>query len=537
MSLTDHISKRFKTINCFASDAKKCIDVIEQILVSYDMASYREVMDGLEWLLELVVPGDNGVGPEELLQFMLDLYIGFSLADIHMKRIYILLSDGGYAKKVAYNMSSTYVMNMSENRNRVLGLYEKYISTSIADDNDIFNIAAERLNIPENIGCVRDFLMENAAVVNKFTTWLTSKALKYTSGPLKAKLLTLIQNQVNALFGSVRNNLSKFTGAQSVLAKYGLVPLSESLPLRDIFHICGKVYNDGLSDAENIKGVALVVIDKSSPHPIEFDLRGLCDMQYLVKNDLLHNPKSGLTKKILARYSTIKELPAGTGVALPLHVGSASDKWCVLETLNGVHYRVLGKVDGGCHLETAEIYGLLNGISTRADDYNREQGDEIIHKCIDTKLHPLATRYEEKLAKMVNGGEMAIINAFEAIYKSSKVEIISVANFEHLIRDNVSDILLKNMPQLMGRHSKSSSEYMVNYLIKMDEIKNDTTRNFSARIHELTKNSTVTSSDGLYNIYIDMVKSVINDMNKKEVWHAYDISLKQFIMDETQVTL
>ena len=175
---------------------------------------------------------------------------------------------------------------------------------------------------------------------------------------------------------------------EQVLTTGYLIPATQSMNRNALFGIFDQQYDMKLDLSANLKKLAnairanVVFVSMVAPITLEFDSRGLFDEKYLRKNDLLVPKFCGLCDKVLARFDTIKKLnPSRANVPHYFKYFNNFAQTLVIESLVGNLFRIMGTATqhkGGSYLiDNSACLFLLEGQSTRADEYNRRIEEQI----------------------------------------------------------------------------------------------------------------------------------------------------------------
>jgi hypothetical protein len=180
---------------------------------------------------------------------------------------------------------------------------------------------------------------------------------------------------------------------EQVLTTGHLIPATQSMSRTALFAIFDEQYDMKVNLQSNFINLAkaiqanVVFVSMVSQVALEFDSRGLFNEHYLRKNDLIIPKFCGLCDKVLTRYNTIKKLnPSHATVPHYFKYFNNYARTLVIESLVGNMFRIMKTViqyhEG--EIETQNYFTdnsaclfLLEGQSTRADEYNRRIEEQI----------------------------------------------------------------------------------------------------------------------------------------------------------------
>ncbi|QYB17704.1 hypothetical protein PV-S19_0340 [Pacmanvirus S19] len=549
--IANMLEARLEQVKIISDNASKYIDMIKNIINSMNPDEYKKAISAIELINDAVQnlpkykPQANNV-----IQSAFELYQQFISVDSSIMLLLSIFENSTYTKLALYNMSATYAMNILHDKNIVITAYEKYQDISITDDEIIFEMIFEKAKISDKPEQYIPWIIENKKNVNKFTIRFISKIINLLSGEFRRRLELIIEEQKDISLGSYRLNLSKYTGIQEILVRYNLSPATNSMNISKIFETLELNYDEDSTFEENIKnitdtGIGVIIVNKSNNSPVEFDLRGLINLDYIIQNELKTNPQSGLTKKILQRYATVNKLKSsGLAKSLLKFPSKNGQKWYILETIDDTTYRFLGR-NGEKIVTSDTIQGILLGITTRAHHYNLMQTNDILDRCFDPKAQLILLAYEEEKLSLPSSepirNEIAekLIKWFEA----AKGKISSVREMKEIVinRKVINEILLDTLTHSIGIHGKGSDEYMITYIAKFDTIINKFIKELEKRWQEekisdriFKEHSEKELHQVIMDIFANVTRGAINELDNDKTWTEYDITLKEFFLERKQ---
>lgn len=560
MSIGNLISDRIDIIASDAPKYEKYIDDVKDIVNSVNPDFYKRCIEAHGQLVSIsenvnknAKQLDNELGNKKILSMLLEIYTDLFTLNSAMEILISLIQNQNYIKLMLYNMSATYTTSFYHERNTLINNYEKYISVSVDEDNIIFKKVFESLKIKDSPDQMLPFILDNEATVNKFTINLISEVIKYLKGEKRRRIELIVENQKDILLNATRIKLSKYSGVQSPLVRYGLTPVTKSLSLEKLFGGMEYDYKSDISTGDNFsnfvqeKKCGLIVINADSTSPIEFNVKGLIDSVYVNANDLKTNLQSGLTKKILDRFNTTNVLERGKLKPKPIEIYGKGPIWFVIQTINGVLYRCLGHGDE-TKIPSDKICGLITGLSTRAHQYNKIQSNDIINKCFDSSAGIILQDYESLKQSPPDPSviKQSIIHELEKKFKESLEEnpISTVTDFKTRLIDVplITEILLDKLTHTIGVAGKGSTEYLVTYIARFEgtinrfikELENKyVVMKLKASIFKELTNDALTSH--IMSVYKSIITATIDELDKSRVWTDYDISLKEFFLERKEV--
>ncbi len=557
------IEKRLDIIQQISSKSEEYFKIVKDIILSMNpklhnsfiaaMETVKTTIETLRGICARINVQGNDVAQALALGY--DIYDSLGQINSAIDVIYDTVSNENYAKMALYNMSATFTTGVQSDKTMLLSLLEKY-HAMLEDDVDIIGPLLQIVNAKANSAQIILYFADSKRL-NKFMIELLRDTIGHVTGANKQKLLDIIEGQKDTLLGAKRINIT-YPGPQSPLVRYNLCPKMASVPIWELFEALGGKWVNKIGLVENLDrlaheiGAAIIVIDKSSKSPIEFDIRGLVSSEYIVQNNLKISIQAGLNKKILERYNTVKELEPGRSLmeqAVTRILPPGAKRAAVIETLNGNLYRVVSNTDK-LFVDIESINGLINGLSTRPMEYHKIHEEDIVMKCFDPKANVILTAYNEEKRAMLPSDVIKgqVIQDFMETYerkfdKSIPREPNDVWNVVTDVNE-INQILLNRLTHTMGVHGKGSAEYTITYMTKFDSI----IRQFIKELENRLKGANLTPmlfkeirgedlKKHVLSICKDILLKVVDELDRSRQWSEYDFSLKEYFLERKYIII
>lgn len=528
----------------------KYLNIIREIVLGISVSDYDSAEENIAFIFAFVknVPEYKLILTDDARLFLdnfLKLYIDLAKVSQTLIDLYALFENQTYEKLAIYNMSATYATNIYREKADVASFLEKYKEISVRDDEIIF-MQISTLQLDNKI--VFDFIMENETIVNKFMTKILNMTIPRNSGSARRRLELIIEHQKDLVLGSQRINIAKWKGIQGILVRYNLHPITSSMPLAELFAIIGMKYDAKITADENFKKItSVILINKSNSSPIEFNLQGLIDLEFIIKNNLKTKPMKGLNARIIEKYNTAKMLKSDASGNELTKIYGQGDKYYIFETIDGDLYRLLGR-DGNAHVPSDQITGLLKGLSGRSHQYNTIQGDIILRRCFDSKyLHLLSMFVEHTERPSADPIKTSIVDKLVKSFESqiAEIEVEGVRHFKSLVvdRNRIHDVLLKiiNPPRIQDH---GAPEIMMSYLAKLDSITTTFIKELERRWQDVTISDRMFSEHDkkevtriCIQIFTNIVKSAADELDQSNAWTEPGGALKTFFIERKDVLI
>tara|TARA_R110002153_G_scaffold273997_8_gene446512 strand:- start:259 stop:1881 length:1623 start_codon:yes stop_codon:yes gene_type:complete len=387
------------------------------------------------------------------------------------------------------------------------------------------------------------FLLKNPP--NKFTNYIAMRILESdTDKYRKAKVSKQIEKQIDTTLQSTRIPVA------FPIVRYGLKP---GPPLS---------YDEAIA----MKGNAgLVIINHGIETTVVFDMRGLVDRDYIVKNDLKVNKLAGINKKYIKRFTTIVDV--GDDSVGGISVGDSGDSVGGITTDVGVdspvtrtiysithgesknEYIVLSKgpvwrvlYNEETYIHSAEsIKGLLSGITTRPTDYARACVSAVKQFSLQSKY---AGFYNEN-AKMKISQYVASVGVVESAdyiiervidYLIGKLPL-NATSYQDVI-NNISDLkphIEYILPELIkpkkARADSVAGESLISHTIRISALSTLFLGNLQFHAdRDFLPKKYFNDKESIKQVYMRILTASAQKLNSLHAWTASDYSFKEFLL-------
>ena len=563
--ITQLFQTRLKYISAIIKIYNNHLKIIKNIFLGTDPKLYNETTNNVQWMLNMCeeIPNMLNVDMVNIDNILINttkIYESFENIDVKIHSLLSVVDNSSYVKLSTYSTSPSSFLEIQRNVSSATNLFNKYNVMSAKDD--IF-IMDEILNIADVLNHLDDtynFIVSHSDKINRFTIRAIGYIIDHVSPTIRRKLEIFVEQQKDNVVNAVRIDISYRKGIQGLIVRYGLVPETKSLSIENIFSTIGHKYNNQLGLRENLESVAsvtggvgvgvgagILLLSISGRSPIDFDIKSLSDEKYIQENDLLINDMKGINKNTIEKYQTAILLPKGGEPEKIIKIDGSIPQWYVIETINGLTYRLLS-YDGNILISSDKIYGLLNGLSTRCEKYNNIQGETILNECINNQITHIISSYDNDVSGNVPGSigpliENKLVESFDEIIK--KVKIQDKKQFYTHVGDwcVILGILMKVLSHNNRLNYKNTLEYSITYIIRMNYIIDQFMKELDRQIrkHKINIRLFSESQDNINNelksIYRSIIKATIIETTKTKLWVDYDMTLKEYYLDNRQTFL
>jgi hypothetical protein len=471
------------------------------------------------------------------LEYLFNVYNTFSKFNDALETLFKMFDNEFYMKMVLYNMSATYSINVRNDRQYAHNAYEKYQLTAITDDIEIFSTFETM-----DVDTVFFFIIKNENVINKFTISLINTTIQRLDNARSDRLKNILEKQKDLILGSTRI-ISSDVGIQGQLIRYNLFPITKSQSLESIFNIIDQPYNTEKSADDNFASIDAIVIQKASKSPIEFDIRGLIDLEYITENNFKISPVSGLNKKVIEKYDTAKNIGVVANAAPQImKIYTTATSYYIFETINGSLYRLLSTTASNYKVPADKIIGLIKGILTRPTQYNKLHEDKIISRCFDSKYNLIMDSYisNKKIIESSSVIKDNIIVKMKEHFEKNVDKITSVKELKEINVDDIKKIISRILTYRVPL-GKGAAEYSITHVVKLELIMNTFIRELERRWASEKINDNIFTSiekkdlmELLIKTFTSVVKSATDFLDRDNSWTEYDKSIKEYFLDKRQ---
>lgn len=491
----------------FTKVAEFYINVVKNILSGDNPAKFKSVTASVEYLG--AVGAGNTASAATLGDYSAE-YDKTARILAEMSNIKDVINDDNYYRRAAFVVSSSDNSRMTAARDKAAALIG---ALKAVDDSKVLAAAVKDVSNDE----IHDFLVKSN--INGFTTKLLAYAIKAFKGPQRAAMIELVEKQKDIVLNAAKFTVDAKSGVEALTART-LIPLDQCKPVQDWAALAGA-------------GPSVVVINMSVGTPVQFNLRGLIDLEYITENGLKTSPFSGVTKKILERFNTAETLNGAPSTTPPVQVYKGAD-----ESLPPRIFQLL----------TAEFAREMTGtyapgVSGRPHAYNKIQETTIIANMMDPRAPTIAAEYEVAKATKFDSGVVRaaiterLVSNFKTVAAGAKTldDLRDAAVDQDYISTTLIDILVMST----GLRGRKSPEHIITYLSKFDGIiraftkeveKRWGTSGISRRIFvEYTADKLITHAAGVYTTILD---AAMLELDKTGSWSEYDMSVKEYFLDK-----
>lgn len=571
--ISNLLKNRAVLLNKILDRSAKYVKSIRELIIKNDPELHAKITNAVDALR-----ASTDLHTDMSLMQTLNLYDTLNTIEENIKILYQIVINKNYEKQLLYDKSSTYSDEHYQDKRVFERTYDELLTTSVKDDEFIINTVIEHLDVKNHKDELFQFVTTDTKS-NKFMFKLVSTLIKETSGTQKRTLERLIEDQKDKMLESSRLPNVK-PGILGSMVRYGLRPLTDMIPIEELFSQIGFEYDNSKTPDENFKIISetngVIVLTRSTKSPIDFDIRGLIDVDYIIKEDLKQAPIIGLNPKVIRRYETLKVLSEPTPESpLKVYPGKTTS-WYVFETAADSKYRLLVKENtnialkhGGTEMPKSahmlstlsrrkveglrsplvsenEVIGLLKGLSLRAERYNHIQETEILSKCFDPLSKHILTTYTDT-PHIIDINQFAIQ---EKLMSKINEEIATskpkhAADFKRIILDQntistiITDVILQKQ-----QHQRGSVEYLVTYVTRIDNMISSFMReaerqfrqeSIPGRLFKEHTDSQIISI--LQDTFKNILKRTIEELNRNKSWSEYELSLKEYTLNKKQIII
>jgi hypothetical protein len=565
-----YLAKRLGPVEFIANKAAKYLESVKDTMPRLNWNLYNDAIKNVSRASALaaeileIVGGLAKHGPATITQYLSSASSLFDKLDeleLCLNHLIALFSGSVYEELAIYGKSTTAAAAMTDEKNAITSWHRKYTSF---DDMTLLETLLSGANISGTNNTLAFEFVIAAKSINKFTIGVIGTLMRGASGAMLNRLKSMIEAQKDTILDAAREDISDLTGIHGMIVRYSLTPTTASQSLPELFAAMKLLYVTDESPSDNFARIAvgplgIIVIHKESKSPIEYNLRGLLDEQYILREGLNNAPMAGLNKKTIRKYNTAVMLPMGnspgriqeqdTGgtVAVPragvretYNVDRATHVY-VFETITSGYYRTLGFA-GETKMPIARVNGLLHGLTSRPHQYNLRQFEVIREVCFDDRAEYVLTQYENEKNVPASSGPIrtAISDRMIDVFRESlRVLPKSPSAFRKYLprHDVINEIIVDVLAAAAGIGANRPAEFVVTCIARFNSIVHRFTkdierrwasRELPARVFDDYEGDTLRHE--LIALFRETLTATIEELDKSHAWTEYDISIKEFVL-------
>lgn len=520
-----------------------------ELFERYETLSAEAIVDAVNRQLDEVESADPATRTTAaILAAGHAIYVELNRAAVAVTTAAQVFEPDTYIRAATEGLSATAVSDTYNDRDFVLDAQEWWRRREIVDDPIIVDALLTHINVRSDAVDIIEFIRAHQSV-NKFTVELLRRM---SAARIRSRVVAgLIDDEKNILLGAGRAE----PGVHQPLVRFGLMPFTVSMPLVDIYAAMvaaeKSVAADITADTPAEEAFArlhhqVVVVDMSRPRgAIEFDSRGLISLEYLTENDLMIKRNMGLTKKVLIRYNTVREVvPAVAtsldGAARIFTIGEPTQHVFVVQILAAGQYKILSNSDTAlCQRDS--VRGLIDGLSERPQAYNRVCEDIIIDRVFDAAAANIHVLYAEATNLALPSDVLkADISRDFSIHFESVLNVRLPENplqFVRVLSNEAAAVKILTR-RLISHIGRPSTEFLVSYMYKFDALSRQFVREITTRAKrhqpspllfrelrpdELRKH--------IHSVFMTAIDETIDELDRTQQWDSIDKSLKEFFIE------
>lgn len=390
------------------------------------------------------------------------------------------------------------------------------------------------------------FILNYNLQITPFISFSINRLIE--ESPDKNKLKLHIDSYIDNLFCSHRTKLTD-KGIMSMIVRYNLKPHGPSISLNELFKMINSQHDLTVADVvfpDNFDGqssivdnllklttgqVGIIYINFGSKTNIEFNYDGLINEQF-IKDNTLNIPKTvGLNLSVLKRFNTIftKQINS-TPSEIQFLPDKSKPQWRIILTQNGIDFCFLTYLNNTI-IESEQILGLINGITSRPIDYTENQLPQILNNCYDKKMTHYLNKYSN-LNPSRNASQIISSLVLDKFKQISYDIVLETDNYKE-IESKCTNINM--ITKVITSAIKSISTEATNTEILLTQLSkmNDTINVFRIELNKTWRNNKMKVNMPKKYIIDHCINNfilTINEVNRIGGWETKDLSLKDFML-------
>ena len=544
-TINTNLRAREKTFSIMRDQTLRYFELVKKFVLSSEPERYRKMIS-----IETIV----FIGPTDLDESLLangyNLFEQIRASCSNMNFMKAIVDDDRYYN-IAVSMGKlTHAETYTLIRHDSQKTYDNMLKLNTFDA-EIISTYMKMFDLKKYAGRAIIYISETPRP-NKFTHRIMGDLNVLLTGDSKRALEMIIEEQKNKILGARRRKLDT-AGIDALIVRY-TIPYTKFMPLEELVQMVGG--NVGATHDEHITALldavdyVIVLHDGCFNMSVEFDTRGLLDEKYIVANHLEVASSQGLDEHVIAKYNTCTVAAAKPNAAAPLFLSKVAE---IAPTAVGViiqsvgsdnSYRLMSTA-GGWRIPYYEISGIIDGLSMRAEQYNKLHTDAILSVCHDKLADVLMDQWKTLSALPVSADTLKshILIDLEVWFRAHVGKIESKDDFvDLLLNQQVISKILFDRFQITKKHGFYAPEQTLTYLHKQNTLTTSIMRGMkiflatvpiAARI--FTEMNRVDLNKTLTDILLLGVSALLNNLDKLGEFNGFDLTIKEFYMSEKHV--
>lgn len=542
------LEERLQYIKSFVKYSTEFFNNISNIVRGFDINSYNKFTNLSSISNTHIENIKKSLSANKSIENIINIYDIFSEFEYDMSFILSVINNSTYTEMLVYSMSQTFISNIYLQKDNINNIYKIYVK-SYTRDLDIFKDVNELNDIENNNSIIYSGKYKSG---NRLITYLISVCLEKSNETNKKKLQQYIENMKDNILGTSNIKSSKNTNndvIMQLIIRYNLIPVSNSMKLKDLFVLFNDILGYDINSIEDLtKKYTIVIINKIYKMPVEFNILPLIDIKYVLNNNLFTKETSGITDKVIKRYSNVIRrdfisLITQNNNSIEFYDTSSitSDRAIIIETLDGENYRILSNKLDVYTVSKDVVDKIKNGVPTRPEKYNDITSNDILEKCFDEQLINIYSDYENAKRHIPDMEYLKKTIVNKMLLEFNKIAIPENNNeYKKIVLNrNITSNILGTILYSNYNVDRESPENSTSFLKIVHKIIGEFYKELSTifnnkpipdRIYkEKTKDNIKEYLKGHYKELIENTFDILDIFPSK--WREIEFSLKEFILE------
>lgn len=313
-----------------------------------------------------------------------------------------------YEEKVTMTKSVGFQTQIREKLARIVNIIDAYKSRVAKDDETEIRETVKSLGLSDKAA------RESAIDAILLTTTPSRLIVEVIKATIRAdpktvtKLAPVIERLKSSALGGhadVAGTLTNTNIEQWLTCELSIIPASQYMSIKELCADINVKYTfDDTADAHSNllacidSTISLLFIPRSADREVDYCVLGLIDDYYIAKHSLHTNQSAGLNKRIVKRFSSLRDVLSTATTAGSTPRFTMRGPACAVVMELGSEYRVMGALGTngvGSILVTDYVTRLLKPLSARPTNYHNIQSDYILSIGEALEHRTLIRWYEE----------------------------------------------------------------------------------------------------------------------------------------------
>jgi len=389
-----------------------------------------------------------------------------------------ILNTPYYEERLTTSKSVGFQTQIREYVSRIRGIIDTYRTRSAKDDERDIAKVVSKLNLTDATAreaVIRDIIA--STVPSRLLVEVARALIRIDPGVSNRLEPTIARLKSHVLGDSTISGTATTDNIESWLTyQCDLTPGSVWMTHEELVTELGGKYDKSLSFEENLLANTkenLLLVDRSGEREVDYCILPLTDSKYIAEHQLHTSPTSGLNKRVLKRFGTLRDIltePAAAKMPPKFVLRDISHNTLAVVTM-GIYARLLMEPGMASPLVSTNVaQSLLAPLSSRPTKYSEIESDYILSVGEALEYRLIIKWYEELMAKPPYQTADLKADVVHKLVDSVKIDPTvhnTAAGFSELCRGSYTPVLVAETARFLGERALSGREKRSTFTVRM----------------------------------------------------------------------